>query len=372
MQGISESYEERITRISDLLVRRAAIYPVRDKNVYPQLIEAIRGLTDYLVRTTSFERFQPGPERLTEIEQFIDNPVFICGAMKSGTTLLTQLFDNHPQLLVMPADSHYVNHLHKWERTQFLDIAAYWVQRLINPSGKEPFWFLGDQQFVFQTFLKYLHFFLHHTNRDIFLCVVMAVYAANPLCSKHTTYWVEKTPHNELNLPILVEKHPNARFIHIVRDPLTNIASLKKLAHYREKDFSAYSSSRSFKKLFQKAQDNQKRLGASRYHLVKYEALTSQPHETMMKICEFLKISFHENLLAPTENGRAGVANSMYQEARVQGKILDQSKNMRFLQEFSELEIREIVTNLYFEALDFGYEWYREPLLQHRPHKELT
>jgi hypothetical protein len=368
MQGISESYEEKINRISDLLAKRAAMYPVRDKIVFPQLIEVIEEFTTYLIQTTDFEGFQPEPERLTEIEQFIDNPVFICGAMKSGTTLLTQLLDNHPQLLVMPADSHYINFFNKWKRTQFVDIAAYWMQRIINPSGKEPFWFLGDQIPVLQTFLKYLNFFLLHTNREVFLCVVMAIYAANPRRSHQIRYWVEKTPQNELHLPLLLEKHPHARFIHIIRDPLTNIASLKKLAQYRgQENFLTYGVSCSFRKLLQTARNNQRRLRVSQYHLVKYETLTSLPYETIVNICEFLGVSFHENLLTPTENGRVGVANSMYQESRVQGKILDQSKNTRFLQELSKTEVKEIVKNLYFEALDFGYEWYREPLLQYRP-----
>ena len=35
----------------------------------------------------------------------LDNPVFLCGHRKSGTTILVCLFDSHPELLTYPCDS---------------------------------------------------------------------------------------------------------------------------------------------------------------------------------------------------------------------------------------------------------------------------
>ena len=36
---------------------------------------------------------------------FLNNPVFICGHRKSGTTMLCSLFDDHDDILVYPSDS---------------------------------------------------------------------------------------------------------------------------------------------------------------------------------------------------------------------------------------------------------------------------
>lgn len=39
------------------------------------------------------------------VETFKDRPIFICGHPKSGTSLLRNLLDNHPQLAVYPEES---------------------------------------------------------------------------------------------------------------------------------------------------------------------------------------------------------------------------------------------------------------------------
>ena len=36
---------------------------------------------------------------------YLNKPIFICGHRKSGTTMLTSLFDDHDDLLVYPSDS---------------------------------------------------------------------------------------------------------------------------------------------------------------------------------------------------------------------------------------------------------------------------
>ena len=38
--------------------------------------------------------------------EFLENPVFICGAPRSGTTLLSNLLDGHHNLIVFPVETH--------------------------------------------------------------------------------------------------------------------------------------------------------------------------------------------------------------------------------------------------------------------------
>ncbi len=365
--SIIDQYESKIIEISDLLKKRAAVYPVRDE-VFVQLCKAIEGFTESLLKTMSFERFQPEKGLLSETERFAEHPIFICGSMKSGTTLLCQLLDNHPNLLVMPWDSHYTKHIKKWKRTQFPDISAYWLHTLINPSGKEPFWFLGKERTVFETFLQYLHYFLTHTQRDIFVCGVLAIYAANRnrLRSHHIKYWVEKTPHNELKAPMLHARFPHSIFIHILRDPLTNIPSLMRLSRIRNWGRTPGKYAHSIKKLFRAARYNQKVIGKNKYHIIRYEDLVSKPKQTLTGICEILNIPFDETLLVPTENGRPGISNSMYIESRVEGQILDQSRNERYKKELSEEELKDIVAILYPDAITLGYDWNRDDIVRYK------
>lgn len=356
---IADSYQSRITAIDNLLKRRAAVYPNRD-NIYVQLNKVIEEFANYLIDTTDFKGFQPDKNVLIETESFSDNPVFICGSMKSGTSLVTQLLDSHPALLVMSGDSRYVNNMDRWKRTQFSDIFTYWLQRIINPTGKEPFWFLGRKKFIFETFLQYLYYFLTKSQKDIFICVILAIYAANRnhlRSSGHVKYWVEKTTHNEFKVSMLHKKFPNSIFIHIIRNPLTNIASLKKLSLIRNWSGTSSDYAFSIKKSFRFALYNQRLIGKNRYHIVKYEDLISKPKEILTSICKILNIPFDEILLVPTENNRPGIANSMYPEYRIKGKIFDKSKSERYKEDLSEGEIKNIITVLYPEAIKFGYDW---------------
>ena len=187
----------------------------------------------------------------------------------------------------------------------------------------------------------------------------MSIYAVNATFGQPTVkkYWVEKTPNNEIHAQMLYKRFPRAKFLHVIRDPLNNIAALKKLSDIRQRESSPLQSARFLKRLLQTAKQNQEVLGKDKYHIFKYEQLTSDPEKVLNDICIFLDIPFHENLLKPTENGRTTTANSMFTESRVTGKILDQSHSKRFLQQLSKIEIQDIVTILYREAIEFGYNW---------------
>lgn len=356
---MTDAYQSRIENLSELLKARAATYPVRDKVVYPKLVRAIDEFSDYLVAELDLEGSIRDKEILDSIETFKGNPVFLCGSMKSGTTLLLQLLDDHPGLVVMPGDSHYANRLDKWERDDFAGISRYCLQRLINPTGKEPFWFFGQERASFEKFLRYLHYFLSHTRMDPFLCIVFSVYAVT--ADRHpphsVKYWVEKTPHNELHVPVLINKFSRAKFIHIVRDPLNNIASLVRLTKIRGWETYAADHARQIEQLFEAARSNQQKLGPDNYLIVKYENLISNTRTTMRRICDFLDLSFSETLLVPTEGGRPAMSNSMFEDARVRGEVLDQSTVERYKQELTEQDLREVVTILYEDALEFGYDW---------------
>lgn len=167
--------------------------------------------------------------------------------MKSGTTLMTQLLDNHPSLVVMPGDSTLYTNFNDYSGT-FDKLSNHWMQRMINPSGKKPFWFLGKDLKAYEVFLLYLGYFLE-TPYDTFQAVVASVFCSNPNRSMSAQYWVEKTPENELHATALKKIYPKARFIHVLRDPLVNIASIEKMRLLKGKKFRALTYSLHLKRL---------------------------------------------------------------------------------------------------------------------------
>ena len=353
-----DRYADYIDEISRLLDKRAAVYPARDESTV-QLREEIKRFGDDLLSSVPFDHFTPEKPILKNGERFAASPVFICGQMKSGTTLLTRLLDHHPDLLVMPGDSHYVNNRHRFKSRDLETVFQYWLRRMINPTGNHPFWFLGPEKESFDHFLCYLDHFLKKSDAPPFVAVVLATYAALNLDGQPALkkYWVEKTPLNEQHALKLGQEYANGRFLHILRDPLTNLASLKKLTGLRGRSATIWQHARATRKLFQLGRTNQQKLGQDRYHVLRYEDLIEDPQATMEAVCEFLQIEFDDSLLTPTENGRLTSPNSMFGQAQPEGTILNQSQSKRYVDVLSRREIEDIVTHLYDEALSFGYRW---------------
>lgn len=362
-----DKYLEKVDSISRLLQERTVVFPIRDSS-FERLNSGLQAFAEDLINDMSFEDYQYDLKLIEGAVRFIDTPIFICGSMKSGTTLLAHLFDFHPDILVMPGDSHFVNQLSKWNRDEFKEIATYWIHRIVNPTGQEPFWFFGTTQESFKIFLSYLKYFLQHTDKEVFICVVMSFYVVQSMLLGRFSgsYWVEKTPHNELHAQKLSKIFPKAKFIHILRDPLDNIASLMKLDSYREWETSALSHAYTIKRLFLFAKKNLESLGKDSYLIIKYEDLTKDPSLVMKKICGFLDVPFDQVLLTPTENGKPTVSNSMFKSDRVKGEILNREQKNRYLDELNQNDIEDIVTILYPYSLEFGYGWDTADIAKYR------
>ncbi|NIO21106.1 MAG: hypothetical protein GTN76_10290, partial [Candidatus Aenigmarchaeota archaeon] len=134
-----------------------------------------------------------------------------------------QLLDGHPNLYVMPGDSNYIRRFYgkKWK---YHSLALYWIKRLVNPLGQKPFWLLGKDPEKYKEFILSLKHFVEK-GKEPFIAVVSAMYATAGK-ENQTRYWVEKTPGNEEHADSILERFPNVKFIHIIRNPLENLVSL--------------------------------------------------------------------------------------------------------------------------------------------------
>ncbi|MDW3192751.1 MAG: sulfotransferase [Cytophagales bacterium] len=351
--------QELIAKIHWLLERREDAYPVQDQS-YRELIEAIAQLTELLLHQVKeiSDTWKPDPQLVKKTHEFIEQPVFICGAMKTGTTLLTRLLDNHPSLLVMPGDSHYYTNFRKFSG-DYADLCHYWMQRLVNPTGQCPFWFLGESIDSYIKFLLYLNYFLK-TDYDTFQSVVAAVFCANPNRSMSTRYWVEKKPENEWYVQWLVKRFPRAKFLHIVRNPLPNIASIKKLNEFKAIPFRAISYSVRLKHLMKLGVDNLESLGNGTYKIIRYEDLLSEPEKEISALAAHLDIQIDTNLTIPSENGVPAKANSMYAANRITGSIAGWGDDKKWKSMLTQKEKEEIVTVLFSQAVSKDYEYWSD------------
>jgi hypothetical protein len=157
----------------------------------------------------------------------------------------------------------------------------------------------------------------------------------------------------------LFDWFPNARFIHLIRDPRDNYAALKSgiASYYSQFDDDSNTVLHSLIERstlgMRLADINQERFGKERYHIVRFEDVLTEPRKSLGEVSEFLGISFDEKLLLPTLLGDETRGNNFEGEdfSRLSSKNLG-----RWSERIAPEEA--MIIEFHFHALmdRFGYE----------------
>lgn len=287
---------------------------------------------------------------------------FICGHPKSGTSLLLTLLDSHPQLVVYPEESSFFRRFA--EQTNGLPIAekARLAEELIlhifkwnqdNPHpGQADYpdrdYSNVDHERVCNDFSQFLDDFgneYHH----ILSSAVIAYGEVSHQLGLNTLRWVEKTPYNEDFAEDIFSWWPDAKCIHIVRDPRDNFSSYRR----KQPDWSPISFARSWRQSTQWGWKNQQRYGDRRYLLIRYEDLVEEPEQTIGEIIKFLGIEDDPILRRPTRNGKPWGGNSMFGE-RYEG--VSRNPIGRYKNQLNQDAIANLEASLFPEMNRLGYE----------------
>jgi len=139
-----------------------------------------------------------------------DTPFFIVGSPRSGTTLLRDLLREHPRL-ECPEETHFFRWADPFGSPKFTTHYKTKLFREHRALDKIP-------EFDFDLMLKYAHS-REHLAYD---------YGRNYLKvrGKPEARLYDKTPQNVYGIFLINAIYPNARFIHIYRNPLNVVASL--------------------------------------------------------------------------------------------------------------------------------------------------
>jgi hypothetical protein len=309
----------------------------------------------------------------------ITKPIFILGCSKSGTTLLRNLLDGHKDLFAIPSETHFFQNIKYWVSYQFrvakpnkLSIDEMkknlidWVSYLNKTED-----FFADSFTKNKWDIKVLEEKLNAENigniknlSDAFWnALYAALYKEAMPADKRI---VEKSVENAEFVFEWLNFYPDSKFIHIVRNPYSNLVSLRKyldkqtknrkvlfprknvsyFPHLRKAVYSMYNS-------FYFLEKN-KRL-VNNYKVVTYENLISHPETVMKEISNFLEIDFQEILLQPTLFGEDWAGNSITGQ-RFSG--VSTSSLERWQKEITDFEI--ILVNRLF---DFLLKEYNYPIL---------
>ena len=95
------SLDDLYRRVDTLLEIRARDHPRRIEPAWSDLLAAV---DEVAARLREVAEPVEGP-----LPAFYERPVFVVGHRKTGTTLLQELLDGHPQLAVLPGESNHFN-----------------------------------------------------------------------------------------------------------------------------------------------------------------------------------------------------------------------------------------------------------------------
>lgn len=209
---------------------------------------------------------------------------FILGRPRSGTTLLRTLFDAHPNVAI-PLECAFIINMEprygkitSWNRELLLSFFAD-VQRHI----KFDTWKL-DLEVLKQDLLRYEG---NYSFQDI--CKVVYLNYRSVFAKEEVRWIGDKNPVYATYTPKLIRLFPDAKFIHLMRDPRDNIISLKNV------DFEgpfvallAYRWVHSAKRIFRLKQKY-----PEKFYTIRYEDLVSDPKKYYLEMCQFLDIPYN-------------------------------------------------------------------------------
>ncbi|MBZ0265986.1 sulfotransferase [bacterium] len=244
-------------------------------------------------------------------------PIFLCGHRKTGTTLLLSLFDNHPNLVTFPPDSGFFYAWYpKYASDEFTREQK--IQRIIDTmyyNLKQDLKKLEAYQggFEFEALNEHFRSRMEGKPADPGRLIEEAILAYGDIVIENDPSeikgWVEKTTSTEIYAGELFNWFPNAKVIHLLRDPRDNYSSLKSgwQARYSKQ---ADSIERIRQSMIDRgllgmkmAAVNQEIYGAEQYKVVRFEDLTTKPMEVLQEICEFTGVDRTESMLFPSYMG---------------------------------------------------------------------
>ncbi len=284
------------------------------------LLARLGAYAEATVRTARAEgAIGPTAPALQQALSWLDQPVFICGFHRSGTTLLQSLLDGHPELRVLPSEGTYLTSFAAAARAEVASatvdhFACEWICRLIDPN-QEPHFKLGRSEPDHNPYLLLVRRLLgwHQELRAAWpqrapFALLLALVAALP-GREPPRLWVEKTPLNERHAQQLAATFPAARFIHLVRDPKAVLNSFFTLRRASDLNHHRVALAWRLGHSLRLARRNRHRFG-DRYLVVRYEDLALNLTREMERVRATLGISSQPSLAIPTVQGQPVGANS--------------------------------------------------------------
>lgn len=298
--------------------------------------------------------------------------VLISQVQRSGGTLLSQLFDGHPNLAGYPGELKFGSSLAE----------DAWPSVSSDKSYEDNFDYLHDSRLV-DTYrkgftksehdpLRYaflcspsLHrdLFLHscavsrpQSPREIFNCYFSAFFGAWLNCrsklydAKWITAFSPRVASDEKNMEAFFRDYPDGRLIQVLREPNSWLSSAKGHRRTKKRNLSDEQLLDAWSSSTRSMIRNRKTYGNS-VIIVPFEQLISNTRAVMQQMCAALELEFDAALLVPTFNRETMRANSSF---AVEGSGIIQNPLSRVLADAEKTKVSASALQLYEEAFQYA------------------
>ena len=253
-------------------------------------------------------------------------PVFVVGMPRSGTKLLRDLLNRHPQISIPVCETHFIPYFFEkyGDDPPFKTNEAFqeFLDELLETNFitdlKEEGIHLNSAAYFQQVDIRSWQSIYEHLFKQL-----------GPKNSNDETIWGDKTPGYLMHLPLLKQMFPEARFIHILRDPRDYCNSVRNTWGK-----SLYRAAQRWVAAIQQAR-NEVADFSSDYSEVQYEQLLDSPANVLNNLCGFLNCEYH-NVMTTLEKPSENLG-----DAKGQAQIVSGNK-MKFLKTMTASEIRKI------------------------------
>lgn len=205
--------------------------------------------------------------------------IFVGGAPRSGTTLVQNMLDSHPDILGGPEFMH------------LPDIIQ--LRKKMYDSVKK----------------RRIDLYCSYEDIDKHIRTLIEAFLL-PFMEKYGSYILsEKTPGNVLVFTELMDLFPESKFIHVLRDPRAIVASMlqvgkraKKVREIRTQNFTHRTSSaiNYIKSCLEKGFAAEQKAPA-RIITVTYERMVAEPVLETKRICKFLDLEWSSDMVLPQD-----------------------------------------------------------------------
>ena len=219
--------------------------------------------------------------------------IFLVGTARAGTTLLQGMLGSHPSIYTLPET-------HFWDKSMpkqpFL--------RFFKVLGEKDR--IRTRQFLDSLgaadLANLLPGGLVHSKRrwtEALLSILDQLASRNG-----KTVWLEKTPLHLYYIDILRATDPGIQFLHILRDPIDNIASLLDAGIRHGDAFRQGSLEKATERWIKEYAIQKALIGKPGHHFVRYEELVDHPELILRKALEFLALTWNPAVLGFQDTAR--------------------------------------------------------------------